>query len=100
MRVSSTGREFEKKPAQEEQTVVTDAQTMKRKAEETVETDAQSKKRQRAVTPVPQVHVGGSGSSRSETEQRVVVPSEVPQDTRSSIEDMEMRGQRSARCKS
>ena len=56
-------------------TVVTDAQTVKRKAEETVETDAQAKKRQTAVTPVPQ----------SETEQRSVVPSEVPQDTRSSL---------------
>ena len=39
-------------------TVLTDAQTVKRKAEETVETDAQAKKRQTAVTHVPQVHVG------------------------------------------
>ena len=31
-----------------------------------------------------------SGHTRAETEQRVVVPSEVPQDTRSSIEDMEV----------
>ena len=71
-------------------TVVTDAQTVKRKAEETVETNAQAKERQTAVTPVPQVQDGGSSSSRSETEQRAVVPSEVPQDTRSSIEDMEI----------
>ena len=40
--------------------------------------------------------VGGSSSSESasvipaETEQRVMVPPEVPQDTRSSIEDMEI----------
>ena len=73
-------------------TVVTDAQTVKRKAEVTVVTDARTKKRQTAVTPVPQVHVGGSSSSGSavvsltQTEQRVVVPPEVPQDTRSSIE--------------
>ena len=71
-------------------TAVTDAQTVKRKAEETVENDAQAKKRQTAVTPVPQVHVGASSSSRSETVQRVVVPSQVPQDTRSSTEDMEI----------
>ena len=42
-------------------------------------TDAQAKKRQTAV-----------GSSSSETEQREMVPPEVPQDTRSSIEDMEI----------
>ena len=77
-------------------TVVTDAQTAKRKAEETGETDAQTKKRQTADSPTPQVHVGGSSSSGSaavspvQTEQRVVVPPEVPQDTRSSIEDMEI----------
>ena len=41
-------------------TVVTDAQTVRRKAEETVETDERSKKKQTAVTPVPQVHVEGS----------------------------------------
>ena len=60
-------------------TVVTDAQTVKRKAEETVETDERSKKSQTAVTPVPQVHDGGSSGSRSHrhsvsstpTEQRV-----------------------------
>ena len=70
---------------------------MRRKAEETVETDERSKKRQTAVTPVPQVHVGGSSSSAvghshssTQTEQRVVVPPEVPQDKRSSIEDMEI----------
>ena len=59
-------------------------------AEETVETEAQAKKRQTAATPVPTVRVGGSGSSGAEhshshssmqTEQRVVVPSEVAQDT-------------------
>ena len=59
-------------------TDVTDAQTVKRKAEETVENDAQAKKRQTAVTLVPQVHVGGSSSSRTETVQRVVVSSQVP----------------------
>ena len=84
-------------------TVVTDAPTVKRKAEETVETDARTKKRQTAVTTVPQVHVGGSSSSGSavvsrltKTKQRVVVPREVPQDTRSSIENMEI-GQLRAR---
>ena len=54
--------------------------------------------RQSAVTPVPQVLVGGScGSgghghrvSSTPTEQRVVVPPEVPQDTRNSVEDMEI----------
>ena len=105
LRVTLTEHEFEKKPSQEEQflssgsaTVVTDAQTVKRKAEETVETDGRSKERQTAVTPVPQVHVGGSSSSGEhghsvspiQTEQRVVVPPEVPQDERSSIEDVEI----------
>ena len=82
-------------------TVVTDAQTMKRKAEETVETGARTKKRQTAGVariPVPQVHVGrssGSGGhgdtvSPTPTEQRVVVPPDVPRDKRSSIEDMEI----------
>ena len=51
------------------------------------------------ATNVSTVRVGGSGSSGAEhsnshsplqTEQRVVVPSEVPQDPRSSIEDMEI----------
>ena len=71
-----------------------------RRAEETVETDARTKKRQTASVagiPVPQVHVGGlSGSgghrhsvSSTPTEQTVVLPpEEVPQDKRSSIEDM------------
>ena len=75
-----------------------DAPTVKRKAEETVETDERSKKRETAVTPVPQVHVGGSSGSGgyghsvspTQIEQRVVVPPEVPQDKRSSIEDMEI----------
>ena len=72
-------------------TVVTDAQTVKRNAEETVETDARTKKRQTAVTPVPQVHVGRSSKQfRVCCGQRVVVPPEVPQDSRSSIEDMEI----------
>ena len=77
-------------------------QTPKRKAaDETVETDERSKKRQTAGvagTPVPTVHVGGSsGSGRhghsvsiTTTEQRVVVPPEVPQDTRKCIEDMKI----------
>ena len=76
---------------------MTDAQTVKRKAEETVETDARTKKRQTVVTPVPQVHVGGSSSSGvghshspTQTGQRVVVPPEVPQDERSSSEDVEV----------
>ena len=88
-------------------TVVTDAQTVKRKAEETVETDERSKKRQTAVTPVPQVHVGGSSSlgshghsvSPTQTEQRVVAPPEVPQ--HKEISQLRVkRGQRSARCES
>ena len=105
LRVTLTEHEFEKKPPQEEQflcsgsaTVVTAAQTVKRKAEETVETDGPSKKRQTSVPRVPQVHVRKSGSlgehghsvSPTQTEQRVVVPPEVPQDKRSSIEDMEI----------
>ena len=61
--------------------------------------DAQTKKRQTAETAVSfptQVQVGGSSISGSssvnpeETEPRVVVPPEVPQDTRSSIVDMEI----------
>ena len=78
-------------------TVVTHAQTSKRKADdETVETDTQSKKRQTADAAMPRVQVGGSSGSGSAavspvpTEQRVVVPPEVPQDTRNSIEDMEI----------
>ena len=83
-------------------TVVTDAHTAKRKADdETIETDERSKKRQTASVvgiPVPTVHVGGSSGSgghghsvsTTPTEQRVVVPPEVPQDTRNSIEDMEI----------
>ena len=82
--------------------VVTHAQTPKRKADdEKVETDERTKKRQTvgvAVTPVPQVHVGGSSGSGGHgysvsptpTERRVVVPPEVPQDTRNSIENMEI----------
>ena len=76
-------------------TVVTHAQIPKRKADE------RSKRRQTAGaarTPVPTVHVGGSsdsggighGVSITTTEQRVVVPPEVPQDTRKCIEDMEI----------
>ena len=77
------------------ESATTGAQTVKGKAEETVETDARTKKRQRAGVPVPQVHVGGSSSpgadhshshSTTQTEQRVVVPPEVPQDTESSRE--------------
>ena len=79
--------------------IVTDAQTVKRKAEDTDETDARTKKIQTAVTPVPedasrriwqlreprtQCH------SSKQTDQRVVVPPEVPQDKRSSIEDMDI----------
>ena len=83
-------------------TVVTHAQTPKRKADdETVETDERSKKRQTAGVagiPVPTVHVGGSSGSGGHghsvsptpTEQRVVVPPEVPQDRRNSIEDMKI----------
>ena len=78
-------------------TVVTHAQTPKRKADnETVETDTQSKKRQTAATTMPCVQVGGSSGSGSAavsptpTEQRVVVPPEVPQGTRKSIEDLEI----------
>ena len=57
------------------------------------------RKTDRTVTPVPQVHVGGSSGSGGHgnsvsptpTVQRVVVPPEVPQDTRTSIiEDMEI----------
>ena len=49
------------------------------------------------MTPVSQVHVGGSSCSGvvrshspTQTDQRVAVPPEVPQDMRSSIEDMEI----------
>ena len=82
-------------------TVVTHAQTPNRKADdETIETDARSKKRQTAGVagiPVPTVHVvgfsgsggHGHGVSSTPTGQRVVVPPEVPQDTRNSI-DMEI----------
>ena len=83
-------------------TAVTDAQTEKREADdETVETDERSMKRRTAGVvgiPVPTMHVGGSsgsgghGQSVSTTpaEQRVVVPPEVPRDTRNSIKDMEI----------
>ena len=83
-------------------TVVTHAQTAKRKADdETFETGERSKRRQTgcvAGTPVPTVHVGGSRGSGGHghsvsitaTEQRVVVPPEVSQDTRKCIEDMEI----------
>ena len=83
-------------------TVVTNAQTPKRKAcDETVEKDDRSKKRPTAGvagTLVPTVHVGGSSGSGGHghcvsittTEQRIVVPPEVPQDTRKCIEDMEI----------
>ena len=83
-------------------TVMTDAQTAKRKGdEETIEMDERSKKRQTTGVvgiPVPTVHVGGSSGSggrghsvsTTPTEQRVVVPPEVPQDTRNSIEDVEI----------
>ena len=82
-------------------TVVTHAQTPKRKADdETVETDLSKKRRTAGVagTPMPTVHVGGSSGSGchghsvsiTTTEQRVVAPPEVPQDTRKCIEDMEI----------
>ena len=79
----------------------------------TVETDTQSKRRQTADAAMPRVQVGGSSGwgsaavSPMPTAQRVVVPPEVPQDTRNSIEDMEISqlkvkrdGQKSARCES
>ena len=83
-------------------TVMTDAQTAKRKGnDETNEMDERSKKRQTAGvvgTLVPTVYVGGSSGSggrghsvsTTPTEQRVVVPPKVPQDTRNSNEDMEI----------
>ena len=81
---------------------MTDAHTAKRKGDdETNEMDERSKKRQTVGvvgTSVPTVYVGGSSGSggrghsvsTTPTEQRVVVPPEVPQDTRNSIEDMEI----------
>ena len=78
-------------------TVVTHAQTPKRKADdETIETDTQSEKRQTADAAMPRVQVGGSSGSGCvavspvPTEQRVVVQPEVPQDMRNSVEDMEI----------
>ena len=83
-------------------TDTTDSQTAKRKGDdETNEMDERSKKRQTTgviATPVPTVHVGGSSGSGGHghsvsittTEQRIVVPPEVPQDTRRCIEDMEI----------
>ena len=70
-------------------TTVVLKKTVERKAEETVKTDARTNKSQTvgvAGIPVPQVHVGGSSGSGGHghnvsvelTEQRVVVPSEVP----------------------
>ena len=63
--------------------------------------DERSKKRQTTGvigTPVPTVHIGGSSDSGrhgqivsiTTTEQRIVVPPEVSQDTRRCIEDMEI----------
>ena len=84
------------------ETDTTDSQTPKRKGDdETNEMDERSKKRQTTGvigTPVPTVHVGGSSGSGGHghrvsittTEQRIVVPPEVPQDTRRCIEDMEI----------
>ena len=81
------------------ETVMTGAQRAKRKGDdETNEMDERSKKRQTGSvvgTPVPTVYVGGSSASGGRghslsptpTEQRVVVPPEVPQDTRNSVED-------------
>ena len=88
MRVTSTGhvvllrrktaQRSEQFRVQELLTVVTDAQTVKSKAEKTVETDAQAKKRQTAVTPDAAVFMSEDLAVQgSETEQRVVVPSEV-----------------------
>ena len=83
-------------------TDTTDSQTAKRKGDdETNEMNERSKKRQTTGvigTPVPTVHVGGSSGSgghghsvsNTTTEQRIVVPPEVPQDTRRCIEDMEI----------
>ena len=83
-------------------TVMTDAQTAKRKGDdETIEMDERSKKGQTAGVvgiPVPTVYVGGSSGSggrghsvsTTPTEQRVAVPPEVPQDTKNSIKDMEI----------
>ena len=56
----------------------------------------QPKKIQTADAAMPPVQVGGSSGSGSAavspvpTEQRVVVPPEVPQDTENSTEDMEI----------
>ena len=85
LRVTSTRHEFEEIPP---------GGAFLNSGSATVVTDARTRKRQTAVTTVPQVHVGGSSSSGSavasstQTEQRVVVPPEVPQDTRSSIKHM------------
>ena len=97
---------------------MTHAQIPRRKGDdETNEKDERSKKRQTAGvvgTLVPTVNVGGSSGSggrghsvsTTPTEQRVVVPPEVPQDMRNSIEDMEIgqlkvkRGQKIARSES
>ena len=73
-------------------TVVTHAQTPKKKQMMKRLRRTLSKKRQTADT-----QVGGSSGSGSAAvsptpkKQRVVVPPEVPQDTRNSIEDMEIR---------
>ena len=76
-----------------------ESQSAKRKSDETVAMDAQTKKRQTAETAVSfptVVQIGGSSTSGSssadpeQTEPRVVVPPEVPQDARSSIVDMEL----------
>ena len=81
-------------------TVVTHAQTPKRKADdETVETDERSKKRQtershpcrRCMSGDLAVQEAMDTVSAPRQQQRVVVPPEVPQDTRTSIiEDMEI----------
>ena len=82
----------------EEEQVCRDActDTKEKSSDETVETDERSKKKQTvgvAGILVPTVHVGGSSSS--ETTDTVSAPCrqqrvEVPQDNRSSIEDMEI----------
>ena len=93
-RVFLIEREFKGDASPGSTTVVMDeSQSAKRKS------DAQTKKRQTAETavsfPTP-VQVAGSSSSGSssanpeQTEPRVVVPPEVPQDARSSIVDMEI----------
>ena len=90
-------------------TVVTHAQTPKRKADdETAETDTQSKKRQTADAAMPRVQVGGSSGSGSAavspvpTEQRVVVPPHEELHRRHGDQSIELEkiGQKGARSES